>query len=87
MSLTCKKGFSLRHQLFGNLIMHKRNNVVKIIGINFFLFTFSLIFVSLSSNVEGQTSKTVKPSGRSFQIPEDYLREAENIPSFWLTNC
>ena len=35
--------------------------------------------------MNGQISKTGKPAGQSFQIPEDYLREAEFIPSFWIT--
>ena len=49
------------------------------------LITFSLVFVLFCGKVNGQTPKTGKPTGNSFQIPEDYLREAENIPSFWIT--
>ena len=65
--------------------MNKMNNAIQMRGLKFSLITFSLIFAILCGNVNGQTPKTGKPAGQTFQIPEDYLREAENIPSFWIT--
>ena len=61
------------------------NNFFKITGGKLRLGVFSLIFVAFFSNLNGQVTKSGKPVVHSFQIPEDYLREAENIPSFWVT--
>ena len=65
--------------------MNKMNNAIQMRGLKFSLITFSLIFAILCGNVNGQTAKTGKPAGQTFQIPADYLREAENIPSFWIS--
>jgi hypothetical protein len=47
-----------------------------------------LIFIAflLSADLHAQASKTGKKAAWSFQIPPDYLREAENIPSFWISS-
>ncbi len=42
-----------------------------------FLFSFSL---------NGQPANAGKKVSWSFQIPKDYLREAEKIPSFWISS-
>lgn len=54
-------------------------------ALKIFASLFSLIFAVSFCNLIGQTSKTVKPAAHIFQIPKDYLREAENIPAFWVT--
>jgi len=85
MSLTYKKCFPLSHQYLRNSIMNRMNNVFMMKGVKFLLITLLLIFSEFIGKVNGQISKTGKPAGQSFQIPEDYLREAEFIPSFWIT--
>lgn len=78
MSMTNKKGGGLFNQSLTNCIMYKMNNAYKISV----LIIFSLTFAAFYSNLKGQTGKQ---DGHSFQIPEDYLRERKDIPSFWLT--
>ena len=85
MSSTYNKGFPLCHESMRNRIMHKMNNVIKMTSFKFISVTVSLLIAAFSGNVNGQTPKAGKPVGKSFQIPEDYLREAKNIPSFWIT--
>ncbi len=83
--LSKKKERFLFHPSLTKLITHKLNYVYNIVGVNYLLIILSLIFTAFFSNLNGQTSKTVKKVVHSFQIPEDYLREPENIPSFWIT--
>lgn len=61
------------------------NNYFKITSGKLHLIVFSLIFAAIFSNLNGQAPKSGKAVVHSFQIPEDYLREEENIPSFWIT--
>jgi hypothetical protein len=42
------------------------------------------IFVSFG-NLCGQTTKSLKSGKYSFEVPQDYLLERENIPAFWLS--
>ena len=85
MSLTYKKCFPLSHQYLRISIMNRMNNVFMMKGVKFLLITLLLIFSTFIGKVNGQIPITGKPAGQSFQIPEDYLREAEFIPSFWIT--
>ena len=85
ISLIYKKLFPLSPKCLSNYIMFNMNNAFRMKGLNFFFITFMLIFVPFSGIVNGQIPKTGKTAGQSFQIPEDYLREAENIPSFWIS--
>ena len=54
-------------------------------ALKIFVSLLLLIFIISYSNLNGQTPKTAKPAGNTFQIHKDYLREAENIPAFWVT--
>ncbi|MBC7889860.1 MAG: hypothetical protein H7Z13_18445, partial [Ferruginibacter sp.] len=46
-----------------------------------------LLVISISSlNLNGQVTTLKKQKTPIFQIPEDYLREAENIPAFWVSS-
>ena len=65
--------------------MCKMNNALIMRSVKLFLTTFLLILATFSGNVHGQTLKTGKPVGHAFKIPEEYLREPETIPSFWIT--
>ncbi len=85
ISLIYKKLFPLSHQGLSNYLMDIMNNVLKVKGLKLLLIIFLFLFAVSSGKVKGQTPKTGKAAGQSFQIPRDYLREAENIPSFWIT--
>lgn len=54
-------------------------------SILFLIGLVSILFSPLSCILYGQNSQTGKPAVHAFQIPEDYLREREEVPSFWLT--
>ncbi|MBK7709784.1 MAG: hypothetical protein IPJ37_01570 [Bacteroidales bacterium] len=43
-------------------------------------FSLTLVF-----NLNGQTPAGTKPAIHKFQIPADYLREAANIPAYWIS--
>ena len=45
-----------------------------------------LTAIWFSADLAGQQAKTGKKASWSFQIPGDYLREAENIPSYWISS-
>jgi hypothetical protein len=45
-----------------------------------------LIYLLLSADLNAQPAKDGKKVAWSFQIPPDYLREAENIPSYWISS-
>ena len=45
-----------------------------------------LTAIWFSADLAGQQAKTGKKASWSFQIPKDYLREAENIPSYWISS-
>ncbi len=47
---------------------------------------FLIISAAFSINLNGQETQPGKFGGYSFQIPADYLREPEYIPSFWLSS-
>ena len=48
-----------------------------------FLMLIAFLFWA---DLTAQPAKTVKKAAWSFQIPKDYLREAENIPSYWISS-
>jgi hypothetical protein len=79
--------FSTLEALTAKIILrkHATQYAFQISGVKLFLITFSLIFATLN-NLNGQTSKTRELVHPSFQIPQDYLREADKIPSFWLSS-
>ncbi|MBK8882086.1 MAG: hypothetical protein IPN67_06750 [Bacteroidales bacterium] len=43
-------------------------------------FSLTLVF-----NLNGQTPAGTKPAIHKFQIPADYLKEAANIPAYWIS--
>ncbi len=45
-----------------------------------------LTAIWFSADLAGQQAKTGKKASWSFQIPGDYLREAGNIPSYWISS-
>jgi hypothetical protein len=49
------------------------------------LTIISAAFIGMSGCNGGQQANPVKPVSHKFQIPPDYLREPETIPSFWIT--
>jgi len=51
--------------------------------VTFFLSGFLIIFSQ--GNLNGQTLKSVKPVNHTYQIPQDYLREPDKIPAFWIS--
>jgi hypothetical protein len=54
--------------------------------ITFFTSVFLVLFSILNNNLNGQTLKSVKPVNHTYQIPQDYLREPDKIPAFWLSS-
>ena len=54
--------------------------------ISSFFIILSLISAASLINLNGQTLKTEKKVSFSFQIPENYLLENKEIPSFWLNS-
>jgi Zinc carboxypeptidase len=85
IDLTDKKSSFLFYQRLTNYIMDKMLNISRISVVKILVNIFLLIFAASFNNLNGQTPKAGKPVVHSFQIPKDYLREPENIPSFWLT--
>jgi hypothetical protein len=51
---------------------------------NFVIVTI-LLFTVFACNINNQTPTGNKLATNSFEIPEDYLLERENIPPFWIT--
>ena len=60
-----------------NSILRNRMN-----NMGIFLILIAFYF---SADLAAQPAKTAKKTAWSFQIPKDYLREAENIPPFWIS--
>lgn len=85
LPLTNKEKRLLFYIGFTNFIMHKIINIHKEIGTKVYLSIFSFVFAAFFSNLNGQPSEIERQIGRSFQIPQDYLREPDVIPSFWLS--
>ena len=46
---------------------------------------FFLAMLFLNDNLYSQTTKSLKSGKFTFEVPEDYLREQEDMPSFWLS--
>ena len=47
-----------------------------------------MLFIILPVNIcslDGQSSRAEHSTANTFQIPNDYLREAQNIPPFWIS--
>jgi hypothetical protein len=55
-----------------------------LVSVNFVII-FSLLFTTFACNTNDKDSKAEAPLSYSFEIPEDYLREREDIPAFWLS--
>jgi hypothetical protein len=85
IALTRKRNSSLFHRDIINYLIYKMISIFSVSAGRFFVIFFSLIFAASVCNLNGQSPKTGKSVRYSFQIPEDYLREPENIPSFWLS--
>lgn len=86
IALNSKRGVSLfprslKSCIFDGIIYTSHQIGIKI-SITIIL---SLIFIVSPGDLKGQKAKTGKQVVHSFQIPADYLREPENIPSFWLS--
>ncbi len=70
-------------------IPEKNSTTVRsFIPVRFMLFCF-LIPIAVFSvvNLSCRRQQSEKHSTYSFRIPPDYLREASDIPSFWLSSC
>jgi hypothetical protein len=80
--LNTKKEISLLQQKLTQLVMALIKGSHQIFLIKIIV---CLLFTGSLNHLNGQESKTEKPLKYSFQIPEDYLREAENIPDFWIS--
>jgi hypothetical protein len=63
-----------------SLITIQQKRVVKIS-----VCCVSLLFTAFLINLNGQTPKAKKQVKYTFEIPEDYLREREDIPAFWIS--
>jgi len=68
---------------------HLKNPEVRsLIPVRFMSYCFLItiaVFSVVSLSCRRQQSE--KPTTYSFRIPPDYLREASDIPSFWLSSC
>jgi len=65
-----------------------RTSVITIhqkMAVKIFICFFSVLFMASLFNVNGQKTKTKKPAKYTFEIPQDFLREREDIPAFWLS--
>lgn len=64
----------------------KNSKVRSIIPVRFLLFLFLILMPVFSViNLSCRKQQSGKNATYSFQIPNDYLREAADIPSFWLS--
>ena len=66
----------------------KKSKLRSFIPVRFILLCFLIpiaVFALVNPGCRRQQSE--KHSAYSFQIPPDYLREASDIPSFWLSSC
>ena len=66
-------------------VLQRNINVRNHLGFKLLATIFSLIFITVSCNFNDQDSKAEKPVVRTFEIPQDYLKEPDTIPDFWLT--
>lgn len=60
-------------------------NIRQIIVVKVFVFIFLSIAGGFINNAKGRTSEKERKIVYSFQIPDSYLLEQKNIPSFWLS--
>ena len=60
-------------------------NIRQIISLKVFFFIFLSIAGKFINNASGRTSEKERKVVYSFQIPDSYLIEQKNIPSFWLS--
>jgi|WetSurSiteA1Bulk_404760.scaffolds.fasta_scaffold01747_2 hypothetical protein len=69
-------------------IREKKSKLRSLIPFRFILLCFFIAIVVYSVvNLGCRRQQSEKDATNSFQIPPDYLREASDIPSFWLTSC
>ena len=70
------------------LFHFKTSGLRSFIPVRFILFCFlTAITVFSVVNLGCRRQKSEKRATYSFRIPPDYLREASDIPSFWLSSC
>ena len=66
----------------------KKSKLRSLIPFRFILLCFLIPTAGLAVvNLSCHRQQSEKHSPYSFRIPPDYLREASDIPSFWLTSC
>ncbi len=65
--------------------MKKVQKLSNIDGVKISICIFMLILSSSINYLNAQPLKVRKPEKFTFQIPAEYLREREEIPSFWIT--
>jgi hypothetical protein len=69
-------------------IPEKKSKLRSLIPTRFILHCFFLAIVVYSvGNLGCRRQQSEKDETNSFQIPPDYLKEASDIPSFWLSSC
>ncbi len=66
-------------------IIKEKNTKSQFPGFTPYIIFLFLIFTTLGCDSIDQDHKSDKPVAYSFDIPEDYLNEPEDIPPFWLT--
>jgi hypothetical protein len=76
---------SMTNTLLNVFKTHRMKNACRTILSKYLLSIFSIILVVNLISLNAQTPKAGKTVNHSFQIPEDYLREPQNIPTFWIS--
>jgi hypothetical protein len=68
-------------------IPEKNSEVRSFIPVRFMLFCFLITIAAFSViNLNCRRLQSEKHTTYSFRIPTDYLREASDIPSFWISS-
>jgi hypothetical protein len=70
---------------FDKSLSYQENNLSETLHLKFHLCILVLIFPACFCNLNGQAPDSGKQISHSFQIPENYLHEPNEIPSFWLS--
>jgi Zinc carboxypeptidase len=83
--LIIKKGLIQKHQSFENNLLKRNIRTIHGMKIQFIVVVFLMLFTTFACNISDKAPKADAPLSYSFEIPEDYLREREDIPAFWLS--
>jgi hypothetical protein len=84
-ALIIKKGLTRKHQSLANNLLKRIIQTIHGMKIQFIVVVFLMLFSTFACNISDKAPKAEAPVNHSFEMPDAYLFEREDIPSFWLT--